>query len=418
MIALLASGRSALRNRRQKFVWCVDFGSSKVGLAIYRIEEGGQAVLVDLVATRLRGVKAGMVVDYGKSSEDLKAFFQKSREKHSGQVSRTIVGMSGSYLGSQIQRAKVLIPHHRGVDESDIARAVNQALGAILAEGQVVVHALPQRYTLDKIAVTTHPPLQLLGEVLEVDVLLVAGFSRPAQNVVNVLKEAQVVVGDLALNVLAAGAAVLSPEQRKIGVALVDIGAETTDLALYYGDEVLYTKSLPFGGRQITDDLSHFLSTYPGEAEDMKLRHGCADPDRVAEDLHVPYHASTVSGHRLAKVIWHRFDEIARAVDEEIRHNGGRTPLASGICLTGGTSRLRGAADVLAAVTGRHVWLGQPDVTLNGQQLRDPSCAATLGLISFLNVRRPPKGVAKQARSRFSRIYKYLYGENDVVEMG
>jgi len=417
VISLLAAGRSALRKRRCEFVWCVDFGSSKVGLAVYRIEDGGTPVLEDLALGRLRGVKAGVVVDYGKSSADLKAFFQKAREKHPGPVKKTIIGLSGSYLSSQIQRAKVLIPHNRGVDESDVVRAVQQALAAILAEGQVVVHALPQRFILDKLSATTHPPLQLLGEVLEVDVLLVAGFSRPAQNVVNVIKEARVVAGDLALNVLAAGAAVLSPEQRQIGVALVDIGAETTDIALYYGGETLYTKSLPFGGRHITSDLSSLLSTYDGEAEEMKIRYGCADPELVEKDLQVPYHASTTSGYRIAEVIWHRFDEIARAVAAEIRHNGGRFPLAAGICLTGGTSRLRAAAEVLAAVTGRRVWLGHPDATLNEQQIRDPACAAALGLISFHNVRRPPRGVVKQVNSRVSRFYKYLYGDNEGIEM-
>lgn len=416
MISLLASGRSALRNRRRPLVWCVDFGSSKVGLAIYQFDESGQPILVDLAVSRLRGVKAGVVVDFGKSSADLRAFFDKARGKHPGPVKKTIVGLSGSYLDSQILRAKILIPHHRGIEESDIGRGISQALGATIADDQVVIHALPQRYILDKISITSQPPLQLLGGVLEIDVLLVAGFSPPTQNIVNVLNKAGLMVCDLALNVLAAGAAVLGPEKRAIGAVLVDIGAETTDLAIYYGEQILHTKSIPFGGRHITHDLCSFLSTHEGEAEEMKIRHGCADPDLVDRDLQLPYHAATISGHRLAEVIWHRYSEIARAVDAEISHGAGGAPLAAGICLTGGTSRLPGAAAVLAAVTGRRVWLGHPEVTLHDQPVRDPSCAAALGLISFHDARRLPKGAVKQARSRISRFYRYLYGDTDGTE--
>ncbi len=373
--------------KKEHIVVGLDIGTTKICAVVGEILSDRSVNVIGIGSHRSTGLRKGMVVNMESTVESIKRAVEEAELMAAVQINSVYTGIAGSHIGSESAQGVVALKK-REVTKGDIRRAVDTARGcAVPPPDRQILHVLPREFIVDD-QEGIRDPLGIAGSRLEVDVHIVTGAVTSAQNLARCVSRAGLDVVDIVLQPLASSAAVLSPEERDLGVVMVDIGGGTTDVAIWVEGCIRHSAVIPMGGHHLTSDLAIGLRTAPEDAEKIKLQYGVATSQLLNEDENIE--VPSVGGRPprvmprtlVAQILSPRVEEMFDMVRREIRRAGYDGMLVAGGVLTGGTSLLPGMSDVAEQVLNLSVRLGRP---LGVGGLRDivqnPMYSTAVGLI-------------------------------------
>ena len=350
-----------------KYVIGLDLGSSKICAVICEINETGGLDLVGFGSTESKGLSRGVVVYLDAAAAVIKQSVEEAERAAETVVESVFVGVSGEHVKSFNSRGAVSIStDDREISVEHIELVIDRAKEAISLPSDVkIVHMIPQAFVVDG-QEGIKEPLGPLGGHLEVGCHVITASNLAHQNVVTAVNRAGVVVNDTILQQLASAESTLSNDDKELGVAVIDIGGGTTDLAIFTQGALRHTFILPLAGDQITNDIAVGLRTTIPEAERIKRKYGCALPRLIPEEL--SFSVSSVGGRKpksigkkiLCEIVQARMEEILLLIQEENKHVGFERKLGAGLVLTGGTAQLDGLVELAEEKMDLPVRLGTP----------------------------------------------------------
>jgi len=365
----------------------IDMGTTKVSALIAEVQRNSIRV-IGVGTAPSEGLKQGVVVDIERAAASVVSAVTEAEQMAGTTVKTFSVGAAGEHIRSMNSRGVVAIPSlDEEITTADVARAVEASRKFSLPEEREIIHTLPQEYIVDSQR-GIRQPAGMYGARLEARVHIVTG-SRPAlDNVAKVLSLSGVELGDIVLEPLASSHAVLTGDEREMGVMMLDIGGGTTDVMLYADGGVVASGVIGIGGNNITSDVAYGLRTSLRHAEDIKIRHGCASSCMVDGNETIEVNTIGFRGNRrlakalLAGIIEPRVSELFTLINGQIAGNGLKKSLGAGVVLTGGTAMLRGARELAEQVFDLPVRIGTPlGVEGLAEVVSHPRFATGVGLL-------------------------------------
>lgn len=366
----------------------LDLGTTKISVVVAEPDDSGILKIVGVGMAPSRGMRRGNVVNLEETAASIRRAVVEA-ERMSGVPIRCVyAGIAGEHIKSLNSRGVIAVSRRDAeIGAGDVERVVEAARTVMIPADREVFHVIPQEFIVDDQG-GIRDPVGMAGVRLEADVHIVTGGMTSARNLTRAIEKAGLRVEALVLEPIASAYAVLAQDERELGVALIDIGGGTSDLALFYEGSVRHTASVGLGGTNITGDLAIGLRTSVDSAEEIKLRHGCALASLVpAEEMvEVPGVAGRptrqLSRQLLASMIEPRVEEILAAARREIRKSLYGENLTAGVVLTGGASLMPGLAELAEQVLDLPVRRGSP-VGMNGmtEAAGDPRQATGVGLV-------------------------------------
>ena len=383
----------------------LDIGTSKVVAVVAEMQPDGRYEVVGLGQHESRGLKKGVVVNIEATVASIQRALEEAELMADCKIRNVYTGIAGSHIRSFNSIGMVAIKD-KEVTDADVARVIETAKAVNIPTDQQILHVLAQEFIIDG-QEDIREPIGMSGVRLDVKVHIVTGAVSAAQNIINCVRRCGLEVQDLILQPLASSSAVLTDDEKELGVALVDIGGGTTDIAIFTGGSIRHTAVIPIAGDQITNDVAMALRTPTPDAEDIKLRYGIAkqvlaDPD---DKIEVPGIGDrgprSLSRQALAAVIEPRVEELFSLVQQVIRESGYEELLSSGVVITGGTSMLRGMAELGEDIFLKPVRIGVPGYSGGlADVVRTPRYATVLGLLEEARIQRQRgRKVAEQSGS-------------------
>ncbi len=377
-----------MRNR-ENIVVGLDIGTTKICALAAEADGGDTLNIVGFGQAPSEGINKGVVVNIEKTVRSIQRAVRECELMSGTPIKSVYAGIAGRHIKGINSHGMVTVHNNRTVSEEDIRRVIEAAQAITIPSDREVLHILPQDFIVDD-QDGVQNPLGMSGIRLEVNVHIVTCSATAGQNIVKCCNLAGLDVTDIVLEPLASAYAVLSPDERELGVVLVDIGGGTADLAVYASGSIVHTSVLAVGGSHITKDIALGLSTPLEEAESLKHKHGVAQVKLVAPDetIQVP----SVGGRKsrnldkrlIAEIIEPRFREIFELVGQEIDASGFRNVIASGAVITGGTSLMPGCDDVAAEILQLPVRVGFPEnITGLTDIVNSPMYATGVGLLRY-----------------------------------
>ena len=354
---------SRQRDTRELIVG-LDIGTSKVIAIVAEILPEGRMEVVGIGSHPSRGLKKGVVVNIESTVNSIQRALEEAELMADCKITEVYTGIAGSHIKSFNSHGMVPIKD-KEVTQYDVDKVIETARAVNIPTDQQILHILPQEYLVDG-QEDVREPLGMSGVRLEVKVHIVTGAVSAAQNIIKCVRRCGLEVSDLVLQPLASAMAVLTEDEKDLGVALVDIGGGTTDIAVFTQGAIRHTAVIPIAGDQITNDIGLALRTPLKDAEDLKIAHGCALRQLAgAHDmLEVPgvgeRGARQMSRQLLAEVIEPRVLELYEMVQAELRRSGFEELMRSGIVITGGSAAMRGMVELGEEVFHMPVRLGLP----------------------------------------------------------
>jgi cell division protein FtsA len=364
----------------------LDIGTSKIVAMVAEMKADGRYEIVGLGQHESKGLRKGVVVNIESTVDSIQRALQEAEVMADCKIKSVYTGIAGSHIRSFSSSGMVAI-RDKEVSESDVARVLDTAKAVNIPTDQQIIHVLPQEFIVDG-QDDIREPIGMSGIRLEVKVHIVTGAVSAAQNIVKCVRRCGLEVTDLTLQPLASALSVLSEDEKELGVALVDIGGGTTDIAIFTGGAIRHTAVIPIAGDQVTNDIAMALRTPSPDADEIKLRYGIAkqalaDPN---EKFEVPglgdREPRSLSRQALAAVIEPRIEELFSLVHQEIRESGFEELLSSGVVLTGGTSLMPGMVELAEDIFLKPVRIGVPNY--NGSladMVRSPRFSTVVGLL-------------------------------------
>lgn len=352
--------------RLERYVVGLDIGTTKVCAVIGQVSDDGELEIVGVGLSPSQGQKKGVVVDIEATVEAIKAAVEEAELTAGVSVDRAWLGATGSHVRGFNSRGSVTIDGRaREIAEEDIRRVIDAASDLGLPNDKEVIHLLPRQFLVDG-QDQILDPLGMTASRLEVNIHLIVASVSAIQNLVNCANRGGIEVQAVVLQSLASNEAVLSKDERELGVALLDIGGGTADLVCYHGGTVCHSAVLPIGGESFTNDISVVLRTPLEQAEQIKVRYGAVLPELVPADqtIEVPGIGGRgprlVPRRQLCEILRPRAVEILDLVRKEIRDSGFGDVLHAGIVMTGGGALLEGLAEAAEQRFGLPVRVGSP----------------------------------------------------------
>jgi cell division protein FtsA len=379
----------------------LDVGTTKICAVIGRPKPGGGLDVIGVGSAPSRGLRRGVVVNIDSTVEAIKQAVADAEQMAGIDVARVWAGVAGGHIRSLNSRGVVAISgREREVSAADVERAVEAARAINVPQDREIIHVLPQTFAVDD-ADGVREPIGMSGVRLEVEVHIVTAAVTSVQNVVRAVNRAGLTVQDVVLEPIASAEAVLFPDEKELGVVLIDIGGGTTDMALFRDGAIWHTAILPLGGDHITNDVAVGLRTPMADAEDLKKRYGCALTAMVPaeETVDVPSvggrKARQLSRQVLSEIIQPRVEEIVTLVARELTRAGFQDAATAGVVVTGGTSIMEGVPELAEAIFDQPVRRGVPgDIGGLADVVRSPIHATAVGLA--LHGARRPAGAGAQ----------------------
>jgi cell division protein FtsA len=364
----------------------LDIGTSKIVAIVAEIQPEGRLEIIGMGQAPSRGLKKGVVVNIESTVNAIQRALEEAELMADCKIREVYTGIAGSHIRSINSHGMVAIKD-KEVNQTDVDRVIETARAVIIPTDQQVLHILTQEFIIDG-QEDVREPLGMSGVKLEVKVHIVTGAISAAQNIIKCVRRCGLEVRDLVLQPLASSIAVLSEDEKDLGVCLVDIGGGTTDIAVFTGGAIRHTSVIPIAGDQITNDVAMALRTPTADAEDLKVKYGCAlrqlaDAKEMIEVLGVGDRpARQLSRQTLAEVIEPRVEELYSLVQAELRRSGFEELLSSGIVITGGSSAMEGMAELGEEVFHMPVRLGMPQYVGGlAEVVRNPRFATAVGLL-------------------------------------
>ena len=383
--------------KKHSIIVGLDIGTSKVCSAVGEMTEHGVEI-IGIGSHGSSGMRKGVVINIDNTVASIKKAVEEAALMAGCEINTVFTGIAGGHIKAFNSHGVVAVKT-REVSQRDLDRVLDAAKAVAIPTDQEVVHVLPQDYIIDD-QDGIKDPLGMSGVRLEARVHIVTGATTAMQNIVKCCNRSGLHVADVALMPLACADAVLTDDEKDLGVALADMGSGTTDITIFHDGAVKHTAVLPIGGNHVTNDIAAGLRTPFADAERIKLRYGCAKASMIAEQarLEVPSSAGkpqrTVSRQILCEIIEPRMDEVFQLIRREILKSGYEDYLGSGVVMTGGSMLLPGALEAAEVAIGCPVRLGTPrhvgglvDVIAN------PVYSSAIGLVLY--------GIKRHERSFF-----------------
>jgi cell division protein FtsA len=383
--------------KKHSIVAGLDIGTSKVCTVVGEMTDQGVEI-IGLGTHPSQGLRKGVVINIESTVAAIKKAVEEAELMAGCEIHTVFTGIAGGHIKGFNSHGIVAVKN-KEVGARDLDRVLDAAKAVAIPQDQEVLHVLPQDYVIDD-QDGIKQPLGMSGVRLEARVHIVTGAVTATQNVVKCCNRAGLTVAEIVFMPLTAAESVLTEEERELGVAVVDMGAGTTELAVYHDGMVKHTVVLPIGGHHVTNDIATGLRTPFGDAERIKQRFGLAKAALVPEDerVEVPSaagkSAGSVSRQILCEIIEPRLDEVFQLVRKEIEKSGYEESLPSGVVMTGGSMLLPGAVEMAEEIFGMPVRLGTP-MHIRGlvDVISSPVYAAGTGLVLY--------GMQRQERNFF-----------------
>ena len=364
----------------------LDVGTSKIAAIVAEIKPEGGFEIIGMGQHPSRGLKKGVVVNIETTVNAIQRALEEAELMADCKIREVYTGIAGSHIRSFNSQGMVAVKD-KEVAQTDIERVIDTARAVQIPNDQQILHVLNQEFIIDG-QEDVREPLGMSGVRLEVKVHIVTGAVSAAQNIVKCVRRCGLEVRDLILQPLASATAVISEDEKDLGVALMDIGGGTTDLVVFTHGAIRHTAVIPIAGDQITNDIAMALRTPTRDAEEIKERYGCAlsqlaDPQEMVE---VPglgdREPRQLTRKTLAEVIEPRVEELYSLVQTELRRSGYEELLSSGVVITGGSSVMRGMVELGEEIFHMPVRVGHPGYGgALAEYVRHPRYSTGVGLL-------------------------------------
>jgi cell division protein FtsA len=395
-----------------KYIVALDIGTSKVCVLVGEINDRGQLEIIGKGTSPMKGTRRGNIINLDQAIDAVKKAIDEAEVMAGVEIESAYVGIAGDHIRSVNSRGVIsVIGKHKEIAREDIDRVIEASKSINVPAELELLHVIPREFVVDG-QDGIHDPLGMTAARLEANVHIVTGARTHNQNVLTCVNKAGIAVQELVLEQLAAGEGVLTQDEREMGVLLMDVGAGTTDYAVFLEGNVVHTNVLPVGAGHFTSDISVVLRTPMEDAERIKKRYGCALGSLVTEDD--PIEVPTVGGRapkilsrlELTNILEPRAAEIAKLVYKDLEKVGLEKEIRSGVVLVGGGAEMDGMVEIVEQIFDQQARKGLPRGlggladTVNG-----PEWAAAAGLLLWgfrdrARVRkRPQKGLSKFASS-------------------
>lgn len=374
----------------QEIIVGLDIGTTKICAIVGRMTPHGKVEVLGMGRADSLGVMRGVVANIEKTVQAIEQAVTEAQQKSGKLISRVYVGIAGQHIKS-LQHRGILTRENQDdeISRADVNKLITDMYKLVLPPGDRIIHVLPQEFIIDN-EQGIKEPVGMSGIRLEANFHIISGQITAAQNINKCVEKAGLHVADLILEPLASSASVLSEEEKEAGVALVDIGGGTTDIAIFQDGIIRHTAVIPFGGNIITEDIKEGCLIMRNQAEQLKVRFGSAFAIETQENeiVSIPglrgREPKEISIRNLAHIIQARMEEIMEQVYYEIKSSGFEKKLIGGIVLTGGGSQLKNLAQLVEYVTGMDARIGFPTEHLAKSPVNDiknPMYATAIGLI-------------------------------------
>jgi len=368
----------------------IDIGTTKIVTIAGRLTSNNKLEIIGLSKAPSKGVKRGVVMNIEEAVSAIRYTVDEVQKQVGFQIREAYVGIAGMHIKSLMNRGYILRDSfEEEIKKEDTDRILSEMYKISLQPGEEIIHVLPQNYVVDN-ETGVKNPIGMFGKRLEGNYHIVIGQTTSARTIERCVNKVGIKVKQMILEPLASAAAVLTPDELEAGVALVDIGGGTTDVAVYCDDIIKHTAVIPFGGNVITKDVMDGCSILLKHAEQLKVQYGSALGDLAEEGKVVAVpgisgrEPKEVSVKSLAYIIQSRMEEIVDAVVYQIENSDCLDRLNAGIVLTGGGSLLKHLPQFVKFRTGLDVRIGVPDVQLSRPELREaihPMYSTSVGLL-------------------------------------
>ena len=378
----------------------MDIGTSKIVTIVGEIMPEGTLEVIGVGMHDSSGMKKGMVVNIDATVAAIQRSLETAELMADCKISSIVTGIAGSHIKGANGKGMIKIKD-KEVTQADIDRVVETASSLSLPSDQQTLHIIEQEFTIDG-QEGIKKPMGMSGMKLEVEVHIVIGAVAAVQNILKCVHRCGLEVSEMILQPLASSKAVLADDEKELGVCLVDIGGGTTDVAIFTGGAIRHTAVIPIAGDQITNDIAMALRTPTKDAEDIKIKYGCA-LRQLANDAPIEVPGVGERGTRmlsrqtLAEVIEPRVEELYSLVQAELRRSGFEDLLSSGIVITGGSSAMQGMVELGEEIFHMPVRLGLPRYVGGlADVVKTPRFATAIGLLQY--------GMEQQQRNAVARM--------------
>ncbi|MFV0540468.1 MAG: cell division protein FtsA [Aestuariibaculum sp.] len=371
----------------------LDIGTTKIVAMIGRRNEYGKVEILGIGRAKSLGVHRGVVNNITQTIQSIQQAVQEAEAAADIKINSVTVGIAGQHIRSLQHSDYITRSNSESViDEDDIDRLVNQVHKLVMLPGEEIIHVLPQEYKVDGQA-EIKEPIGMYGGRLEANFHVVVGHTSSIRNIGRCIQSAGLGLDGITLEPLASANAVLNQEEKEAGVALIDIGGGTTDLAIFKDGIIRHTAVIPFGGNVITEDIKEGCSIIEKQAELLKIKFGSTWPgeNKDNEIVSIPglrgREPKEITLKNLSKIIYARTKEIIEQVYAEIKnygHEEQKKKLIAGIVLTGGGSQLKHLKQLVEYITGMDTRIGYPNEHLAGdsdEEITSPLYATAVGLV-------------------------------------
>ena len=410
-----------ITGRERQLVVGLDVGTSKVSVIVGELTAGEPIEVIGVGTQSSRGIKRGVVVDIESTMQAIQRAISEAELMSGCEIRSVYAGIGGNHIRS-LNSSGVVAVKEREIQPSDVERVLDAAKALPIPADQKIIHVLAQEYLIDD-QDGIRMPVGMSGTRLEAKVHIVTAANSAVQNMTKCVQRCSLQVDNLILQPLASSYSVLTEDEKNLGVMLVDLGAGTTNIAIWRNGALHHSSVIPLGGDQVTGDIAQALRTTTVSAEELKIKYACALAKLAApeETIQVPgvgeRESRRLSRQLLASVVQPRYDEILGLAHSELRRSGLEDLVPAGIVITGGGAKIEGAVEHAEEVFGMPVRLGLPTgVTGLSDVITNPAHAAGIGFLLFgaelyLRENSRIKEPKTKAGAFFSRMRQWFGGE-------
>jgi len=396
----------------------LDIGTSKVVAIVGEVAPDNQIEIVGIGYHPSRGLKKGVVVNIESTVQSIQRAVDEAEQMAGCQIHSIFTGIAGSHIRSLNSHGMAPIKEKEVMPE-DVERVIDSARAVAIPADQKILHILPQEFIIDN-QEGIREPVGMSGVRLEARVHMVTGAVSAAQNIVKCVGRCGLEVDDVILQQLASSRAVLTDDEKELGVCLVDIGGGTTDIAVFTSGAISHSAVIPIAGDQVTNDIAVALRTPTQHAETLKIKYACcltqlANADEMIEVPSMGDRAPRrLSRQTLAEVVEPRYEELFSLIQAELQRSGYEHLCAAGVVITGGSAKMEGAVELAEEVFHMPVRLGVPQyVTGLPEVVRNPIYSTAVGLLLFGHENRAMKmsvSMSAAKKSVFTRMKSWFQG--------
>jgi len=407
------------KNETENMIVSLDVGTSKVTALIGEILPDGDLNVIGVGVTPARGMDKGGVNDLNLVVQSIQRAVNEAELMADCRVSAVYLNISGRHISCQNENGMVPI-NDSEVTQDDVDSVIHAAKSVPVAQERRILHVLPQEFVIDS-QESIKSPVGMSGVRMEARVHMITCANDMARNIVKAVERCDLKVESLVFSALASSFAVLTDDEKELGVALVDMGAGTIDISIFAGGVLRHTAVIPVAGNQVTNDIAKIFRTPLSHAEEIKVQYACALRQMVSmeDNIEVPSvggrPARSMSRHTLAEVVEPRYQELFELIRDEIYGSGLEEQIAAGVVITGGTAKMEGAIEFAEEIFSMPVRLGAP-IGIQGlsDYVNDATYATSVGLLRFGQLDLAGQQEERQRGQRphwLQRIQSWFRGE-------